>query len=262
MDMTQWLWERVERRDAPAVLAHALSLAPTRDALLRHAAISQQWDLLAIAAEEAADVARDVGWSRSGPDVVAAICGWIRAERTLRSVAQADLAAPLAASALAAWDAPADVARRLAAVCPLTAEDAAAFEQALSEEPNWLQSVDDVHVCLRGGPDVINDLISDDHTRTTLLRHAARTGDWQELASLAAEAQHDPERSGPPSSPAEDVAQLAAWMLGHRGEPQLELRTRPRIAEALSTMEGPSAGQTIPHGGDDRLPVHPPPRIP
>ena len=102
MDIAAWLWQRVERRDAPAVLAHALSLAPTRDALLRQAAFTEQWDDLAAASEAAADIAREVGWSRSGPDAVAAICRWISAERTLRRVPRFDRAYPLAQAALAA----------------------------------------------------------------------------------------------------------------------------------------------------------------
>ena len=116
MDVAGWLWERVERRDAPAVLAHALSLAPTRDAILRQAAISGQWDELAVASAEAADVARHVGWSRSGPDAVAAICHWISADRTLRGIPQADRAAPLAQAALAAWAAPEELSIRLAGI--------------------------------------------------------------------------------------------------------------------------------------------------
>ena len=103
MDMAAWLWTR-ERRDSPAVLAHALSLAPTRDALLRHAAITEQWDQLAVASTEAAVAPPDTWrWSRSGPDAVTAICHWISADRTLRGIPPADRAAPLAAAALAAW---------------------------------------------------------------------------------------------------------------------------------------------------------------
>ncbi len=132
MDMAAWLWERVERRDAPAVLAHALSLAPTRDALLRHAAITGQWDALAAASAEAADVARHVGWSRSGPDAVRAICHWISADRTLRRIPSSDRAAPLAHAALAAWTAPRELATRLAGSTPLSSSQSMDFEQAPS----------------------------------------------------------------------------------------------------------------------------------
>ena len=233
MDMAAWLWERVERRDAPTVLAHALSLAPTRDALLRHAALTEQWDHLAVASTEAADVARHVGWSRSGPDAVAAICHWISADRTLRRIPPADRAAPLAAAALAAWAAPGELADRLAATEQLSTRDSATFEHALSQEAAWLQSIDDVEARLGDGPDASSEVLDDDQTRSVLVRHAARTGEWEDLLSLAVEAQQNGDADESRSSHAHQVAQLSAWMTGHGEHPARESRTRAEIAEIL-----------------------------
>ncbi len=199
MDVASWLWERVERRDAPAVLAHALSLAPTRDDILRRAAISGQWDQLAVAAAEAADVARHVGWSRSGPDAVAAVCHWISADRTLRGIPQADRAAPLAQAALAAWAAPEELSIRLAASPPLSPRQSSDFERALSDDAAWLQEVDAVEAHLSGDPEGVRDVLEDDQARTVLLRHTARTGEWEDLADVAADAEEQAHADGTPS---------------------------------------------------------------
>lgn len=256
MDMAAWLWERVERRDAPAVLAHALSLTPTRDALLRHAAISGQWDVLAAASAEAADVARHVGWSRSGPDAVSAVCHWISAEQTLRAIPPADRAASLAHAALAAWTAPSELASRLANSTPLSASQSADFEQALSSDVAWLQAVDELEQHLREGPDAVRALLEDAQARTALLRHTARTGAWEDLADLAAEAEEQARSEGSPIDRPRQVGQLGAWMAGTGDDPGQPL-TRVELAEALALSpwpkdNGPDLGTRDPkeHGLD------------
>ena len=233
MDVASWLWDRVERRDAPAVLAHALSLAPTRDDILRRAAISGQWDQLAVAAAEAADVARHVGWSRSGPDAVAAVCHWISADRTLRGIPQADRAAPLAQAALAAWAAPEELSIRLAASPPLSPRQSSDFERALSDDAAWLQEVDAVEAHLSGDPEGVRDVLEDDQARTVLLRHTARTGEWEDLADVAADAEEQAHAEGTPSIWARQVAQLSAWMAGAGDAHGQESLTRAELAERI-----------------------------
>ncbi len=234
MDIAAWLWQRVERRDAPAVLAHALSLAPTRDALLRQAALTEQWDNLAAASEAAADIALTVGWSRSGPDAVTAICRWISAERTLRRVPPFDRSYPLAQAALAAWSEPSELATRLTASDPLSAADSAAFERSLSEETVWLQSVDDIQARLDDGHDAADQVLADDQTRSVLVRHAARTAEWAALSNLIADVLQGKDTKGSPRNDLEQVAQLSEWMAGHKEHWEGQQRTRAEIAETLA----------------------------
>ncbi len=229
MDMAAWLWERVERRDAPAVLAHALSLAPTRDALLRHAAITGQWDALAAASAEAADVARHVGWSRSGPDAVRAICHWISADRTLRRIPSSDRAAPLAHAALAAWTAPRELATRLAGSTPLSSSQSMDFEQA---------AVDELEQRVREGPESIRELLEDAQERSALLRHTARTGAWQDLADIAAEAEEHARSDGSPIAGSRQVGQLSAWMAG-MGDDLGQSLPRAELADSLALRPWP-----------------------
>lgn len=234
MDIAAWLWQRVERRDAPAVLAHALSLAPTRDALLRQAALTERWDDLAAASEAAADIAREVGWSRSGPDAVTAICRWISAERTLRGVPPYDRAYPLAQAALAAWSEPSELAKRLTAADPLNAADSSAFERCLSEETVWLQSLDDVQARLDDGHDAGGQVLEDAQARSVLVRHAARTSEWAALSNLIADVLHGQDTEGSARNDLEQVAQLSAWMAGHKKHWEGQPRTRAEIAETLA----------------------------
>ena len=234
MDLAAWLWERVERRDAPAVLAHALSLAPTRDALLRQAALNGQWDQLAAASAEAGDVARHVGWARSGPDAVTAICHWIAADRTLRSIPENHRAAPLAQSALAAWSAPGELASRLAASVPLSATQSADFERALSDDAAWLQEVDGVEELVIGDPEAVRDLLEDDQTRTVLLRHAARTGEWEDLAALAADTEERERADGSSRDGARQVAQLSEWMADTGADFGHEPLSRAELADSIA----------------------------
>lgn len=242
MDMAAWLWERVERRDAPAVLAHALSLAPTRDALLRQAAITGQWDQLAAASAHAADNARHVGWSRSGPDAVTAICHWISADRILRAIPHADQAAPLAEAALAAWAAPGGLAQRLAASPPLNAEQATYYERALGEEASWLHTVDALEAHLSDGPDAVRELLDDDHWRATLLRHTARTGEWEELAELASDAEQHARADGEPTLRSGEVAQLSSWMAGREANVTASDTSASRVAVAAALAGDRSSG--------------------
>jgi hypothetical protein len=239
MDMAAWLWERVERRDAPAVLAHALSLTPTRDALLRHAAITDQWDALAAASAEAADVARHVGWSRSGPDAVTAICHWISADRTLRGIPPSDRAAPLAHAALAAWTAPSELANRLAGSTPLSTSQSADFEQALNSDAAWLKEVDELEQRVREGPDAVRELLEDAQARTALLRHTARTGAWEDLSDIAADAEERARSDGSPIDRPRQVGQLSAWMAG-TGPDLGQPLSRDELAEALALNPWPN----------------------
>lgn len=241
MDMAAWLWDRVERRDAPAVLAHALSLAPTRDALLRQASITGQWDRLAAASAEAADVARHVGWSRSGPDAVTAICHWISADRTLRAIPAADRAFPLAQASLAAWAAPGELAERLAASAPLSPADSSDFEDALTDEATWLHAVDEVEQRLGDGLEAIRGVGEDDQARAVVLRSAARTGEWEDLAGHFKEAADDATANGTPNPWAEQIAQLSAWMSGAGRT----LDPQPPPAEIAETLaQGKRSGPT------------------
>ena len=57
MDVIEYLWRDVERGQGNAILAQALNTPAVRDALLRHAAISNAWDQLRVASQAAADVA-------------------------------------------------------------------------------------------------------------------------------------------------------------------------------------------------------------
>lgn len=244
MDMAAWLWERVERRDAPAVLAQALSLAPTRDALLRQAAITGQWDQLAAASTDAADHARHVGWSRSGPDAVTAICHWIAADRILRAIPPADRAAPLAEAALAAWTAPGDLAEQLAVSPPLSAEQAADYERALGEEAAWLHTVDTLEAHLNDGPDAVRGLLDDDQWRAALLRHTARTGEWAELAELASDAEQHARADGEPTLRSGEVAQLSSWMAGREANRTASATSASRVAVAAALAGDPSTNGT------------------
>lgn len=239
MDMAAWLWQRVERRDAPAVLAHALSLAPTRDALLRQAAITGHWATLAAASAQAADVAGHVGWSRSGPDAVTAICHWISADQTLRAIPPADRAAPLAHAALAAWTAPSELANRMAGSAPLSAAQSADFEQALSTEPAWLQTVDELEQQLREGPEAVRELLDDAQARNALLRHTARTGAWEDLADIATDATEQARADGSPSDAAHQVAQLSAWMTG-AGNEVVQPLSKTELADSLALAPWPN----------------------
>lgn len=256
MDMAAWLWERVERRDAPAVLAHALSLAPTRDALLRQAAITGQWDQLAAAAADAADNARHVGWSRSGPDAVTAICHWISADRILRAIPPADRAAQLAEAALAAWAAPGELAQRLAASPPLNAEQAADYERALGEEAAWLHTVDTLEAHLNDGPDAVRELLDDDQWRATLLRHTARTGEWDELAELARESEQQAGADGEPTLRSGEVSQLSSWMAGREANRTARVTSSSRAA--LAAALGGDRWNGTPSELDSTTPSTPP----
>ena len=253
MDMTAWLWARVERRDAPAVLAHALSLAPTRDALLRHAAITRHWEHLARASAEAADIADHVGWSRSGPDAVTAICHWIAADRTLRSVPAADRAAPLASAALAAWAAPGELAHRLASTPALSPTQATDFEHALHDDATWLQEVDALEAHLNRDPDALLDIVADDHARTVLLRHTARTGDWEHLAASASDAHERAQANGPPNDQAHEVAQLARWMARTTADVRDEPLTRAELADTIA--QNPWRGAPASESSADHGPI-------
>lgn len=191
MDLATWLWERVERRDGPAILAHALNTAPVRDALLRHAAITGRWQTLADAAAEAAAAAPAAGWSRHGPDAVAAVCHWIDADRALRRIPSVDRAASFAAAALAAWHAPDDVAAHLAAGPPLTAAASAHFEAAIRADADAAplrDLVDELIARMTQDPELAAHALNDPQIQATLLLRAARTGEWDELAEIAAHA--------------------------------------------------------------------------
>lgn len=191
MDLATWLWERVERRDGPAILAHALNTAPVRDALLRHAAITGRWNTLAGAAAEAANAAPVAGWSRHGPDAVAAVCHWIDADRALRRIPSADRAAPFAAAALAAWHAPEQVAAHLAATPPLTAAESTHFEAAIRADADaapLMDLVEELIARMTRDPELAAHALNHPQVRAALLMRAARTGEWDELAEITADA--------------------------------------------------------------------------
>lgn len=246
MDLVAWLWERVERRDAPALLAHALNTPTIRDALLREAAIRDGWSQLAHAAEDAAAAAAEVDWSRHSPDAVAAVCHWISAERTLRRIPAYDHAEPVAQAALAAWANPGDVAARLSASPPLIEEDTARFEDALHAEAAataHAQLLEELDIRISTDPDFAVRVLDDRTVSRLLLRHAARTGNWKHLAEAAERAVTSVDPGQPNSAGPGSVWDICRWMLGEQANCPDPRWTHPHeMAEALAY--GPPMGES------------------
>ena len=248
MELVGWLWERVERRDAPALLAHALNTPTIRDALLRQAAISDGWTQLAQAAEEAADEAEEVHWSRHSPDVVAAICHWIAADATLRRIHDYDRAAPLARAALAAWANPTDVTAHLAASAPISEADAASVEAAVRAEAasaGEAQLLDDLLTRMSSDLDLAVRALGDPTVCRVLLRHAARSGRWEALAEAADRAVAGGTPGQPDGAGLGSVLPICKWMLGSRVTSPDPRWTHPHdLAEALAAGPALSAAET------------------
>ena len=216
MDLVAWLWERVERRDAPALLAHALNTPTIRDALLREAAVRDGWSQLAHAAEDAAEAAGEVNWSRHSPDAVAAICRWIAADQTLRRIPAYDQAWSIAQAALAAWANPETVAARLTAGSAVSVEDAEGFENVIRAEAGMAAHgnlLEELAARVQADPAFAARALSEPGVSRVLLRRAARSGDWRGLSEAAEAADGlDADRSRDAEIGA--VRDICGWMLG------------------------------------------------
>ena len=102
------------------------------------------------------------------------------------------------------------------------------FEQALSDDA----------ARVREGPDAVRQLLEDAQARTALLRHTARTGAWQDLADIAADAEELARSDGSPIDPSRQVGQLSAWMAGTGDDPGQPL-TRAELADSLALSPWP-----------------------
>lgn len=263
MDLLGWLWERVERRDAPALLAHALNTATIRDALLREAAVRDGWHQLAAAADGAADAASEVHWSRHSPDAVAAICRWIAAHAALRRIPEYDQAAPLARAALAAWANPTDVAAHLATSLPLSDADATSFEDAVRAEAasaGDAQLVDDLIGRISSDPDLAARALGDPAVSRVLLRHAARSGQWEQLAQAADRAAAGASIGQPNGAGSDSIRDICQWMLGNQvTSPDPRWANPHELAEALaggpvlSELEAAKVASIMAHGAEPNL---------
>lgn len=230
MDVIAYLWRTAGTEGGAAVMAHALSTPAVRDALLRHAAVNNSWDELRGYAAAAAEVAEQEGWSRYGPDTVAAICQWINADRILRTVPVHDRAARLAGAALGSWSNPAQVADAIEASAPLPEDAGRSFNEAIiaDRQPG---PADDVLADLEDAmsadpalsdPDLVAFACNDPMLRQALLRDAARCGRWADLADAADAAADAARAAGINDTGSRTTAAVARWMLGEPAG-QLEL---------------------------------------
>jgi hypothetical protein len=217
VDVIEYLWRDVERGQGNAILAQALNTPAVRDALLRHAAISNAWDQLRVASQAAADVAGQHGWSRSGPDAVVGICHWIAADRLLREVPSHDRAARLAGAVLDSWSNPQRVASAVAASDPLDPAAGKAFTDAVSADgvPGKAGEVlEEIAAASDDDPDLVAFACNTPQVRDALLRATARSGDWPDLAEAADAAADAARAAGTFDAGPRTVGAIARWMLG------------------------------------------------
>lgn len=221
MDVIAYLWSTAAGEGGASVMAHALSTPAVRDGLLRQAAITNGWDQLRGFAAAAGEIAEQEGWSRAGPDVVAAICQWIHADRLLRSVPAHDRAARLAGATLGGWSNPGQVAAAIADSEPLSEEAGRAFNESVigDRQPG---AAADVMAELEdamspdptlGDPDLIAFACNQPLVRAALLRDAARSGRWADLAEAADAAADAARAAGTFDAGPRTTAALARWML-------------------------------------------------
>lgn len=219
MDVTNWLWERVQTGDSPGLLAHALSVAATRDGMLRQAAITGEWTCLASAAEAAATQAHSNGWSRFGPDMVAGICHLVVADEKLRAIPTSDRAATLGGAVRQRWNQPEAIAEALAGLPPLPDEQAEAFQADLlasSHAGLGRDVVEDVQAQLTSDPDLAAYALNTAPLRDALLRATARTGEWEQLLADAEAAAEAARVAGVHTEGPDTTAGVCALMLGDR----------------------------------------------
>lgn len=243
MDFIDYLWRTASAGDGAVMMAHALNTPAVRDGLLRRAALTNSWDELRCFAEAAGRVAERERWSRSGPETVVGICHWIVADRILRAVPAHDRAARLAAAALGSWSSPQRVAEAVAASPPLEAAAGAAFSEALASDrragiaSEVLMDLDEAMDSEpeRSDPDLVAFACNTPAVRDALLRDAARTGRWEDLAEAADAAADAACAAGTFDAGPRTVAAVARWMLGDpTGRLELEsLRQIDRFADAL-----------------------------
>ena len=224
VDVVDYVWNSTAGGGSAALWAHALNTPAMRDGLLRRAALSDQWEHLRRAAEHAAEEADRAGWSRAGPEVVSAICRWITADRLLRQVPEHDRAARLAAATLRAWGSPGEVAQLIAAspAPDQVAQDA--FHGEVADDGHGLagEVMAEVEAAMGNDPDEHNpDLVAfacnTDPIRRALLRDAARTGRWADLADAADDAAAAAGAAGTFDAGPRAIAAVSRWMLGHPG---------------------------------------------
>ena len=103
------------------------------------------------------------------------------------------------------------------------------FEQALSDDA----------ARVREGPDAVRQLLEDAQARTALLRHTARTGGWEDLAEIAADAEEQARSDGSPIDGSRQVGQLSAWMAG-MGDDLGQPLSRAELADSLALSPWPN----------------------
>jgi len=243
VDVVEYLWQMSSDGNGAGMMAAAMSTPAVRDALLRRAAMTDSWDELLGFAAAAAGVAEQEGWSRSGPETVAGICHWIVADRLLRQIPAHDRSARLSNAVLSSWSSPRQAAEAVAASPALAVEAGAAFTEALtadhragvvSEVLAELEDAMDPDPELRD-PDLLAFACNTPPIRDALLRDAARSGRWADLAEVADEAAEVARAAGTFDAGPATVAAVARWMLGQdRGLRELEsLRDVDPLAESV-----------------------------
>ncbi len=243
MDVVEYLWQMSATGNGASMMAAAMSTPAVRDALLRHAALTDSWHELLGFASAAAGVAEKEGWSRSGPETVAGICHWVLADRMLRQIPPHDRSARLAAAVLSSWSTPRQAVEAVAASPALTPDAGAAFTESLTADHRAglatevlaeLEDAMDPDPELRD-PDLLAFACNTAPIRDALLRDAARSGRWAELADVADEATEVARAAGTFDAGPACVAAVARWMLGQdRGLRELEsLRGVDPLAESL-----------------------------
>jgi len=245
VNIIEYLWQRIERGDAPQVLAAALNNPPIRDALLRRAALHDQWQALAAAAAQASRSARAAGWSQAGPDAAAAVCHWVSADQLLRGIPQHDRAAGLAAAVLSSWDNPSEVAGAIAGTPPLDPRAGQAFEQALTADQTAAagpaqEVLDELDTAMREDPELVAYALNTGPVRDALLRQAARTGDWEELLQASLDAAEAARAAGSRDDGPEVVAAMCEWITGDEdaARQRLARQTHHPLSAALEAAWG------------------------
>ncbi|MGB7962897.1 MAG: hypothetical protein WCF12_08085, partial [Propionicimonas sp.] len=131
----------------------------------------------------------------------------------LRRIPAADRAAPFAAAALAAWHAPDEVAAHLAAGPPLTAEESTHFEAAIRADADaapLMDLVEELIARMSRDPELAAQALNHPQIQATLLLRAARTGEWDELAEITADAAEAASVGGLDPTGAESAFALAS----------------------------------------------------
>lgn len=243
--LIDYLWGRVERGDGAGLLARALNTPAVRDALLREAALRDRWAALAVAAEQAAAASSQTGWSRGGPDTVAAICHWVLADRALSNVPASDRAAALSDAVRSAWANPDEVAAAIANSAPLSKAAAEGFnadtaaDAVFGTAAELLADLDDQ---LDTDPELIAYAMNNNAVRDALLRQTARSGQWADLLEAATHARQAAANSGSSQTGPAAVAAVCLWMQDDPAAPEsvAELGEHPIATQLRAALSSPS----------------------